>query len=282
MPSIMTYHLRPFPRSRRVAAGFAQAAALAAMILPAGLAQAQELAPHLARYEVRLGTSPGAPKIGTAEQRLTRDCQTWRIQRDVLADITIASGLRLPIESRLKGEESRAAGRFNYTLTRQNYGSRQDVTGTVERRRDGGGKAVVQYPSGPATRELPPNTSLPIAGLAQAIGRLRQGTASFPVTLYDAETIGDAMLIDVASVPASSLRGRLSPAPAALPEGNAWPVSLTFMRARNTNAAPVFTATGLLHESGAVDRLTVRSALVTAAADLVSWEPIDVPVCPRS
>jgi hypothetical protein len=265
-----------------MAARFAQAAALAAALLPGGMPHAQELAPHLARYEVRLGTSPGAPKIGTAEQRLTRDCQTWRIQRDVLADITIASGLRLPIESRLKGEETRAAGRFNYALTRQNYGSRQEISGTVERRRDGAGKAVIRYPSGPTTRDLPLNTSLPIAGLAQAIGRLRQGTASFPVTMFDAETVGDAMLVDVATVPASSLRGRLSPGPAALPEGDAWPVSLTFMRARNTNAAPVFTATGLLHESGAVDRLTVRSTLVTAAADLVSWEPIDAPVCPRS
>jgi hypothetical protein len=282
MLTIMTHPLRSFPRPQRVVARFAQAVALAVAALPGSLVQAQELAPHVARYEVRLGTSPGAPKIGTAEQRLTRDCQTWRIQRDVLADITIASGLRLPIESRLKGEETRAAGRFTYSLVRQNYGTRQDITGTVERRRDGGGKAVVQYPSGPATRELPPNTSLPIAGLAQAIGRLRQGTSSFPVTLFDAETIGDAMLIDVAAVPAASLRGRLSPGPAALPEGDAWPVSLTFMRARNTNAAPVFTATGLLHESGAVDRLTVRSALITAAADLVSWEPIDAPVCPRS
>ena len=125
-------------RMARATRSLAQAIGLAVCsLLPAGAA-AQGLMPHVARYEVRLGTQPGAPKIGAAQQRLTHDCQTWRIERDVQADIGVIAGLRLAIDSRLKGEETRAAGRFSYSLVRQAYGTRHSISGTVERRREGG------------------------------------------------------------------------------------------------------------------------------------------------
>lgn len=257
------------------------AAALA--LPPAGSVAAQGLAPHVAQYQVHLGTSPTSAPIGTATQRLTHDCQQWRLERDVAVDLTLAGSLRFKIESRLRGNESVRGDSFTYDLVRVRSDQRQQISGTVTSLGDAGGHAAIRYPGGPVGLDLPARTRMPVSGLRTTIDRLVQGVESFAVVTFDPETVGDGMVVDVSPLPATSVRARFAAAPKRAPAGGtAWPVSMSFTPVRSTSATPVYVVSAMMHNSGSLDRITVRSGILNLAADLVDYEPIDTPHCPRT
>lgn len=247
-----------------------------------GAAAGQDLLPHLARYQVRLGPQNDGPPIGSAMQKLTRDCNAWHLERNVLADVVVLSSLRMQIESRLKGDEARGGSRFAYALMRRRGEQRMDIAGTVERRRDSTAGANVRYPSGPQTRDLPTNTQMPVSGLAQAVSWLKRGARSFTVTMFDAEMTGDAIAMEVRTIAPAEVRTRGGPTAGMESGGQSWPVSASFVWSRHPDRPPLFTATMMMHESGAPDRLTINSPMLVATADLTGFQVLDPPACPRA
>ena len=64
-----------------------------ALFLPQ--AAAAQMQPHHAVYSLRLGTAVNAPRIGTAVQDLTRDCQGWHLQRDIATEIALTTSWKI-------------------------------------------------------------------------------------------------------------------------------------------------------------------------------------------
>jgi hypothetical protein len=257
------------------------AAVLLAPVVPA---QAADLAPHRAAYAVRIGSAANAPQIGEARQRLAFDCRAWRLERDVLVDLSLTASFKVQIESRLKGEELLAGPRLNYELLRLQNGQRSAISGRVDRSPDGRGLVSnIKFPNGPAGGRLPDSTVLPVRALATMLKHLSAGESSFALTLFDAETVSDALEVEARIVADGSTRpARLEPPTTAPIKGRWWPVSLSFARARDPAAGPLFQLTALVHESGLIDRLTIPVGLLSITADLTDYAPLPRPDCPRS
>ncbi len=249
-------------------------ALLAVAVLPA---LAADLLPHEGNYVVRLGSSLSAPQVGTARQLLGLDCHVWHLERDVITDIPLGAGLRLTSTSELRGAEPRDGTVFNYQLKREQNGREFAISGRVTVGKNGA-RADLVLPSRPVTYDLPGGVVLPVAAFAQAIDALKGGADSFSFAMFDAELTSDALQVDGKIVPADALRPP-RPEGSKLPGGTAWPVEITFNRA---GGRQLFTVLLLLHEGGALDRLTISTGLLTASADLVAFKPLPRPNCPVS
>jgi hypothetical protein len=253
-------------------------AALAALA-PAG-ASAQ-MQPHRAEYTLRLGIAANAPRIGTAVQDLTQDCGGWHLKRDISTEIAITSSWKMNLQSKLDAEEQRGGNGLRFRTQQSQNGNERETRGRVQR----AGKelrAEIVSPSGPQQFVLPPATLLPIASIDHVIERLRARTSSFPALSFDAEVVGDALLVDVGELDPGVLRGeRPGERPIAVP-GRSWPLLMSFTRGRDQQQRPLFTLKTQLFDSGVLDRLTVDTGLVTVTADLTALEMRKPPTCPRS
>jgi hypothetical protein len=239
-----------------------------------------QLQPHRAGYVLRLGSSPEAARIGRAVQDLAEDCAGWRIKRDIRTDIALTPSLNLSLASKLDGEENRRG--FRYSTVQIENGVERRFKGRVERQ-DGELRAEVAYPQSPPRQlPLPPSTLMPVAALQQLIERLRAGTDSFRVLMFDGEIIHDAFLVEVTRQDLSSLRqARPVDQPLVLPDGKRWGVSMTFTRGRQ-DERPLFNVSALVFENGVLDRLTVDTGLLSVTADLQALEMRPAPSCSRS
>lgn len=256
----------------------------AALTASPAAAQAADLAPHRAAYSVRIGMAVNAPKVGEARQLLAFDCRAWRLERDVLVDFALTASWKMQVESRLKGEEMLAGPRFAYDLLRLQNGQRTAIAGRVERTPDGRGVASqIRFPNGPAGGRLPDSTIMPVRALSTLLARLGAGETSFALTLFDPETVSDALEVDGRVLAEGDLRSpRLEPPASAPLRGRWWPVSLAFSRARDPAAGPIFRFTAMMHETGLLDRLTIPVGLLAVTADLVDYAPLPRPECPRA
>jgi hypothetical protein len=262
---------------------FARAGSVAGLVIfTCQPARAFDPSPHLARYQVYLGAAPGSPAIGSGLQRLSHDCRQWTHESEVHVDFNLAGNLQMHIDSRLKGTESFRGDSFTYELTRMRNDIKQQISGTVTML-DKGGRAAVRYPSGPVGLDLPARTAMPVKAIGQALARLKKGGGNFSITTFDPETVGNAMTVDVAPAPRESVRQRLAATMARSSDAaEGWPINMSFSSATRAGTPPYYTLNGMMLESGALDRLTIRSGFFTFAADLIELQPIDTPQCPRA
>ena len=151
-------------------------------------------------------------------------------------------------------------------------------------RGDGKVRAEIVHGDGPPDQlVLPAPTLMPVAAIEHLIGRLEAKAVSFPALMFDAEVLGDALLVEVTEQERGPPRS-VRPADktlAALP-AKSWPVFMTFTRGRAQQQQPLFTVSALVFENGVLDRLTVETGLVTVTANLQSLELRTPPNCPRS
>jgi hypothetical protein len=238
--------------------------------------------PHRAQYTLRLGEAVNAARIGTAVEDLSADCAGWHLKRDISAEVPLTADWRISAGSKLDAEESRGGRALRYIAAQMQNGNRRETRGHVQRT-DSGTRADIIYPSGPSRITLPPATLLPVAAIGHLVERLVGGTTSFPTVMFDAEVMNDAMLVDIEPLDRKALRAR-PPADrqVLLPEAKSWPISMRFTPGRAEDQRPLFTVTALIFDSGVLDRLTVKTPIVTIAADLLSLELRKPPSCPHS
>jgi envelope integrity protein B len=240
-----------------------------------------QVLPHHAEYALRLGLAPDAPRIGTAVEDLSQDCNGWHLKRDINTEIPITQSWKLSLLSKLDGEEQRGGNELRFRTVQSQNGVDHELRGRV-RRTPKEVHADIDFPSGPQQLVLPPPTLMPIASLNHVIERLRDRAASFPVMTFDAEVIGDAFLVNVEELDPGVLRdGRPGERAIAVP-GRSWPVFMTFTRGRDQQQQPLFTLKAKLFDTGVLDHLTVDTGLVTVTADLTALEMRKPPACPRS
>lgn len=242
-----------------------------------------QMQPHRAEYALRLGLATNAPRIGTAVQDLSQDCDGWRLKRDITTEIAITASWKLSLSSKLDGEELRSGNGFRYRIVQVQNGNPKAAAGRIQRK-EGELRAEIGSPGGPPAQfTLPSPTLMPVAAMAHLVERLHAGAASFPALMFDSEVLGDAVLVEVTELDRGSIRSaRPTDKAVALPKGKSWPAHLAFTRGRQQAQRPLFTVTALAFENGVLDRLTVDTGLVSVTADLQALEMRPVPNCPRS
>ena len=235
-----------------------------------------QMLPHRAEYVLRLGTAVNAPRVGTAMQDITLDCQAWHLKRDVNGEVPISATWKFDVASMLVSDEERSGDELRYRALQMQNGTEREVRGKVER---AGGELRAESKStdGSANVLLPTLTRMPVASIGYVIDRLRAGLAAFSMLSFDAQGSGEAFRVDVAQTVDSALRRRpLADKPIDVP-GRSWPIQMSFMRGGKDK--PLFALKARLFDSGVLDRVTVDADMVTVAADLKALEMHPSPSC---
>lgn len=252
-------------------------------LLPAGVllfAQgvSAQMQPHRAEYILRLGAAINAPRVGTATQDLTLDCDGWHLERDVKGEVPISATWKFNVGSTLVSDEGRSGDDLRYRALQIQNGAEREVRGKV-RRADGALRAEITSPDGPASVLLPALTRMPVASIGYIIDRLRADAASFSTLSFDPQAGGDAFRVAVVQIDEGAIRRRPpSDKPIVVP-GRSWPVQLTFARGANDRKKPLFAFKARLFESGVLDHVTVDTDVVTVTADLKTLEMHPPPSC---
>jgi envelope integrity protein B len=237
-----------------------------------------QMQPHRAEYILRLGTAANAPRVGTATQDLALDCEAWHLKRDVKGEVPISATWKFNVASSLVSDEGRSGDELRYRSLEVQNGAEREVHGKV-RRADGGLRAELMSPDGPAHVLLPELTRMPVASIGYIIGRLSAGSTSFTTLTFDAQGSGDAFRVEVAQIAGSAIRRRPPADKPVAVEGRSWPVLMTFTRGAREQRKPLFSFSARLFESGVLDHVTVDADLVTVTADLKALEMHPSPSC---
>jgi EipB-like len=253
--------------------------AVAALLAP-GIAGAQ-MQPHRAEYTLRLGTAVNATRIGTLIQDIVRQCDGWRIRRELSVDASLTPSLKVSFTSRLEGEEPRRNDFAWHTVQVMN-GAEREVQGTVEREA-GTWRLDRTTPDGPEQSVLPSLTLMPVAVADYLVRRLAQGSEAFPLLLFVPEADKGAFLLDVKrSTNATALPTPPSQRRVEVPGARFWPFTMTVARAGQRDDKPILTLRGRIFDSGILDGLVVDAGVVTVAAHLRDLQMREAPTCPES
>jgi EipB-like len=252
-------------------------------LLPAGvllLAQSAwgQMQPHRAEYTLRLGGAVNAPRVGTATQDLTLDCDGWHLKRDVKGEVPISATWKFNVASSLDSDEARSGDDLRYRSLQVQNGAEREVHGKVQRAA-GELRAEINSPDGAAHVPLPALTRMPVASIDYIIGQLRAGALSFTTLTFDAQGIGDAFRVDVTQIEERALRRRLPLDKPLVVSGRSWPVLLSFTRDAKDQHKPLFVFSARLYETGVLDHVTVDADVVTITADLGTLEMRPSPTC---
>ena len=255
---------------------FAGAAGLA--FATASTAQA-ELRPHRADYSLRLGTAANAPRIGTAVQELTLDCEGWRIRREIIAEAALTPSLKVKVSSQLTGEEDRTGNAFRYRTLVVLNGAERQTRGNV--RRDGDTiRATIETPDGTDESTLPPSTLMPLAAVGRLLEQLAAAQSSFPFVMFAAEG-GEAFRFDAKLIgPAALPSTPPSEKSVVVPSTRSWPVAMAVTRAAAEDLKPLLSVRAQVFESGVLDRLVIDAGVVTVTAYLQDLRMSEMPDCP--
>jgi hypothetical protein len=261
-------------------AGLAFPLAAAAALLMASPAGAQ-MQPHRADYTLRLGTALNATRIGTIVQDIERTCDGWRIRRELIVDASLTPSFKVSFTSRLQGDEPRGKG-FTWHAVQVLNGAEREVRGTVEKK-DGAWQVDRTTPDGPQPSVLPSLTHMPVAAVDWLLRRLAAARESFPLLVFVPEAEGGAFLLDVKRAAA----GAADTTPPSqrrveVPAKQSWPFSMAVTRAGRTDAKPIVTLRGRLHDSGVMDGLVADAGVITVAAHLRDLQMREAPACPTS
>ena len=96
-----------------------------------------QMQPHRAEYVLRLGTAINAPRVGTAVQDVTVDCDGWRLERDIKGEVALTPSMKMNVASRLDGEEQSNGNVFRYRTLQNQNGAERETHGKVQRDGDG-------------------------------------------------------------------------------------------------------------------------------------------------
>jgi hypothetical protein len=252
----------------------------AAALLIAGRAGAQ-MQPHRAEYTLRLGTALNATRIGSIVQDIARECDGWRIRRELSVDASLTPSFKVSFTSRLEGEEPRGND-FSWRAVQVLNGTERVVRGTAERE-SGAWRVGRTTPDGPQHSILPSLTLMPVTAVDYLVRRLARGSESFPLLLFVAEAEGGAFRLDVKRV-ANGAADTTPPSQrrVEVPGTQSWPFSMTVTRAGQPEAKPIVTLRGRLFDSGVMDGLVADAGVVTVAAHLRDLQMREAPTCPGS
>lgn len=253
----------------------------AGMVLAMANTVHAQLRPHRAEYSLRLGTAANAPRIGTAVQELTLDCNGWNIRRDVVSETDLTPSLKIKLSSRLTGSEDVSGNSFRYRAVIGQNGVEHETRGNVHR--DGDlTRATIESSDRKGESVLPTSALMPLAAVGDLIRELAAGRTSFSLVSFVAEGGGEVVRFDVKVIDAASLQST-PPAERQVdePDKRSWPVALTVTRVDAEKQKPLTSIRMQVFETGVLDRLVIDAGPVTVTAYLRGLHMLERPDCPR-
>lgn len=255
---------------------------LAAVLLTFGVVPttAAEIVPHEAQYRITLeslrikGTALRAE--GAMAIRATRDCEKWKILKELLYVVEVSDGTVIRIHTMdrvyegLDGRRMEFAGWFKV-----NGGARLDVKGHATLAPGGRGGTVVFRQPENLEEQLPPGTLFPMSALQEALDALNSGRPVHTSEVYSG--LGLSITTDV-----SPSNSSLKDAPRGNPhllDGRAWLVQSTLYQDVGAKGRPLVTETTEIHSNGVVSRFWSDFEMLTISGELVSVEEFAVPDC---
>lgn len=253
------------------------AASLAIAAIPA---TAADIVPHEAQYRITLeslritGTAMRAE--GAMAIRATRDCEKWKVLKELLYVVEVSDGTAIRIHTMdrvyegLDGRRMEFAGWF-----RVNGGSRLDVKGhaTLEPG-DAGGTVRFRQPA-TLLESLPPGTRFPMSALQETVDALATGRPVRGRQVYSG--LGLSVTTDVS--PSKSALKDTPRGDAHLLDDRAWLVQSTLYADAGKAGRPLVTETAEIHGNGVVSRFWSDFEMLTIRGELVSIEEFAAPDC---
>ena len=162
--------MKPTPMISIICKGAAVLATSAALLFPAGLAQAQtqvEVQPHRALYTATLNSAKSGGGVsdvsGTMAVSVERACDGWITAQQLVVDISLANGAVAHQEVRFAGWESLDGLSYRFASRQVLAGAEGAVKGSAKLTADGGpGTATFEAPK-TKTVDLPEGTIFPVS-----------------------------------------------------------------------------------------------------------------------
>ena len=278
--------MKPTPMISIVCRGAAVLATSAALLFPAGLAQAQmqvEVQPHRALYTATLNSAKSGGGVadvsGTMAVSVERACDGWITAQQLVVDISLANGAVAHQEVRYAGWESLDGLSYRFASRQVLAGAEVAVKGSAKLTGEGGpGTATFEAPKN-KTVDLPEGTIFPVshsrkileAAVAgkkldtQIVFEGAGGTAAQRVTTF----IGTQRKPDAQTVE------RVGP----LVDQPAWPTRMAVFELKSQAAEPSYEIEVLQLANGVARELVLDLGGFTLKLELKSAEVIADPKC---
>ncbi|MBB4264639.1 EipB family protein [Roseospira visakhapatnamensis] len=244
-------------------------------------APAITLAPHEARYEMRLiRRAPGSPLVnvhGTMAYRLTDTCDGWAMESRTELALFHKEGDPVLSDWTFISWESKAADRYRFRIRSERDGQVEEIIdGRAEMAAGEGGRRGVAHFTHPEKKDLDLEAPVMLPG-EHTLAVLRaaaEGRRLFTVPMFDgSETEGamQATAVIAESVPA----GTVSELPeAALLAGPSWRMVLSFFAPDENTTLPEYEVRLRYHTNGVAEEVIQDFGTMALRASLVELTPV--------
>jgi hypothetical protein len=279
----------PLPRSPSPAFGatgffgaLLSGAVLAATAAPAG---AVEIQPHRAIYALDLASARASSQVTDVDGRMMFSwedgCDGWTIEQRYLMTFLYAQGPEVEQQITYTSFESKDGTRFDFTFRSARNGEvLEEFRGSAELDAPGGtGTATYRLPED-STQDLPADTWFPTAHTLELIRAAEAGRPFFAAHLFDGS--GEAGLAFVNAFIAGTadpVTGADEAIDAALLDGTAYDVQMTFFTLPGDQSVPDYEMAVVLHANGIVDDMMIDYGDFALSAELEDLEALDVATC---
>lgn len=266
--------------------GFVTACAASWVPTTTAVADATDIVPHRAGYELRLDKARSGSGVVDVTGVLSYDwadsCDGWIIEQRYVMQIIRGDGSPVQISASYANWESKDGLKYRFYVKRSTTGAEAAEDGEVEgkatlERIGGPGVATFEKP-GKKTIQLPAGTSFPTAHTLDLMRKAEAGEKFDRRPVFDgAEVKGpstmSAFILPQRPVPPGGKSDVLSkPAPV-------WPVSIAVFPQEGKAAMPEFEMSIYLQKNGVVPELTMNYGDFTVRGRLKLFEPLKKAKC---
>jgi len=266
-------------------------AVLATTAVLGGLAAAEaaDLQPHRALYDLALATVRGTSDITSLNGRMALEwadaCDGWTVNQKVRMNLTSRDGPPVTNEFSFSSFETKDGDSLRFTMRSTADGEPfEEFVGTASRGA-AGGEVVFSVPEG-ETLALPATTMFPSEHLFLLVESARAGKRWIGEVVFSGtgpESLHEVTAFIGAEIAAGSkpiaLAGEGDDAMLALAELRSWPVAMAYFPLRRREAEPEFEVSYRLMENGVATNLLLDYGDFAMRASLYRLEILAPPDC---
>ena len=260
-------------------AGLAVTAALLGLAMPLAAAEAEEIVPHRAIYDLSLAQQRIGAGIGGVDGQMFFKwedvCDAWTIEQRYQMSFVYSQGGEAAVQTSYATWESKDGQSFTFNLTRETNGVVDDeFRGAASLSGAEGGTARYRVPDN-RRLDLPGGTYFPTAHSLELLRRAVAGETFFSALMFDGtEEEGLTEL--------SAVIGQPLPADAgaeALLQTVSWPVEMAFYGLDVAESTPIYEISVRLYDNGVIDTMDIDYGDFVIRATLRELETLAPPEC---
>ena len=244
-------------------------------------AEALEIAPHRAIYDVRLSQLRSGTAVSDVDGQMLFQwadaCDAWIVDQRYQLDFVYQEGQTVEVNTSYTTWETKDGLAFTFNLRRTSNGTvEEELRGKATLDDDGeGGVADFRLPDEHA-QDLPAGTLFPTAHTIELIDRAMAGDPFFLATLFDgSEAEG---LVELSAV-IGDLQEADEDAEDPLLAGPSWSVQMAFFALAQESATPDYEISVRLYANGVIDEMLIDYGDFVMVAELALLEPMEASGC---